>query len=305
MVEINRIAGLGWIPDRFSFRDYSVENEKVKDMVAKIPGIKGSLKAGSEKKLSLEATSDHRNEFTSIRSQGFLGSCTAFAAAGLIQYMQKKAFGSYTEVSPRFIYKATRNLLHWVGDTGAFLRTAMGTLTVFGAPPEEFWRYNGARDDSNPDFDIEPTAFCYAFGQSYQAIKYVRLDQPNMSTAQVLETIKNNISVGLPSMFGFTCYESLDQSWSNAGMIPFPTPQEGIIGGHAVVIAGYDDNKEIRNTSADKSTVGAFLIRNSWGTNWGESGYGWIPYEYVNSGEANDFWIVLSSEWVDHIPFRR
>ena len=93
MVEINRVAGLGWIPDRYSFKDYSVDNENVKNMVTKIPGIKGSLKAGSEKKLSLEATSDHRNEFTPIRSQGFLGSCTAFAAAGLIQYMQKKAFG--------------------------------------------------------------------------------------------------------------------------------------------------------------------------------------------------------------------
>ena len=74
MVEINRVAGLGWIPDRYSFKDYSVENENVKKMITKIPGIKGSLKAGSEKKLSLEATSDHRNEFTPIRSQGYLGS---------------------------------------------------------------------------------------------------------------------------------------------------------------------------------------------------------------------------------------
>lgn len=305
MVETNRIEGLGWIPDKFSFRDYSVDSEKVKNMVSKIPGIALSSKSGAGKKASLGPTSDRRKEFTAIRNQGSLGSCTAFAAAGLIQFMQKKAFGTYTELAPRFVYKVTRNLLHWTGDTGAFLRTVMGTLTVFGAPPEDFWKYNGARAENNPDYDKEPSAFCYAFGQSYQAIKYVRLDQPNMTTSQLLEAIKSNISVGLPSMFGFTCYESLDQSNSNGGKIPFPASTESIVGGHAIVIAGYDDEKEITNANSDKSTVGAFLIRNSWGTEWGEKGFGWIPYEYVISGEANDFWVVLSSEWVDHIQFKQ
>ena len=91
MVEINRTAGLGWIPDRFSFRDYSVENENIKNMVEKVPGLKDSLKAGSEKKLSLGATSDCRNEFTPIRSQGFLGSCTAFAACWINPVYAKKS----------------------------------------------------------------------------------------------------------------------------------------------------------------------------------------------------------------------
>ena len=91
MVEINRIAGLGWIPDRFSFKDYSIENENVKGMVAKIPGIKSSLKAASGKKPSQGATSDRRNDFTPIRSQGFLGSCTAFAACWINPVYAKKS----------------------------------------------------------------------------------------------------------------------------------------------------------------------------------------------------------------------
>ena len=304
MVETQEIAGLGWIPDRFSFKDYSEDNENVKPLLMRVPLLSGAI--GKEKNTvpSIDPKCDRRKEFTRVRNQGELGSCTAFAAAGLIQYMQRQAFGSYTELSTRFIYKVTRNLLKWTGDTGAFLRSAMGTLTLFGAPPEEFWLYNGKRADINMDFDQEPSAFCYAFGQNYQAIKYVRLDQPNIPTKKLVEIIKKYIFSGLPSMFGFTCYESLRESNSNGGQIPFPNRREGIIGGHAVTIAGYDDNKEIKNSNADEPTVGAFLIKNSWGTDWGEKGFGWLPYEYVTSGEATDFWVVISEEWVNNIQFK-
>ena len=75
-------------------------------------------------------------------------------------------------------------------------------------------------------------------------------------------------------------------------------------GGHAVVAVGYDDKKEIRNAYTDKPTAGALLIRNSWGKGWGDSGYGWLPYEYVNRGLAEDFWSVLKKEWVDTGEFR-
>jgi C1A family cysteine protease len=275
----------------------------VKPLLMKVPLLSSSLGRGAEGDLSLDSKCDRRKEFTPVRNQAELGSCTSFAASGLIQYMQKQAFGSYTELSTRFIYKVTRNLLKWTGDTGAFLRTAMGTLTLFGAPPEEFWLYNGTRANINRDFDQEPSAFCYAFGQNYQAIKYVRLDQPNIPTKKLAEVIKKYIQSGLPSMFGFTCYESLRESNSNGGQIPFPNKRESVIGGHAVVIAGYDDGKEIKNPSLDEPTVGAFLIKNSWSTNWGEKGFGWLPYEYVYSGEATDFWTVISEEWVNNIQF--
>lgn len=290
--------GLGWLPELPKFQDYSPETKEVAKMYSGIRGLKTSLRAEKEKS-ALKRTLDIRKYFTPITDQGQLGSCTAHSGAGLIQYFQKRAYGSYTAASTRFIYKVTRNLLHLTGDTGAYLRTTMGTLTLFGAPPEEFWPYNGAPAEQNPDFDIEPTSFCYAFGQSYQAIKYIRLDQTNMSTNDLLYSIKNYVSKGLPSMFGFTCYESLDQSHSNGGNIPFPCNTERTVGGHAIVIAGYDDNKKIKNDICDEQTTGAFLIRNSWGTDWGENGYGWFPYEYVLRGVALDFWTVLKNEWVE------
>lgn len=86
---------------------------------------------------------------------------------------------------------------------------------------------------------------------------------------------------------------------ADGGKIPFPCDGEKVEGGHAVVAVGYDDNLEISNPGCDgSSTTGALLIRNSWGTAWGQDGYGWLPYQYVEAGLAEDWWVV-KNEWVD------
>jgi C1A family cysteine protease len=100
-------------------------------------------------------------------------------------------------------------------------------------------------------------------------------------------------------MFGFSVYSSIEQA-GKTGKIPFPSPHEWFMGGHAVMAVGYDDALEISSSSPDgPTTTGALLIRNSWGTEWGEDGYGWLPYEYVLRGLAVDWWSLLKNEWID------
>lgn len=282
--------GLGWLPDYPDFRDYTEEQEEINKMLAPT----GVLKARVKQPTSV----DLRPWCSSIEDQGRLGSCTAHAGVGVAEYYERRAFGKHIDASRLFLYKVTRNLLHWTGDTGAFLRSTMGALVLFGVPPEEYWPYAIA------DFDKEPPAFCYAFAQNYQAIQYYRHDPSGTPGDVLLNRIKTYLAVGHPSMFGFTVYSSIDQA-DKTGKIPFPCRGERIEGGHAIVAAGYDDKIKIKNTGqCGVETTGALLIRNSWGTGWGDAGYGWLPYEYVLRGLAEDFWSILKKEWVDTGEFK-
>ena len=283
--------GLGWLPDYPDFRDYTTDNEVIKGMLATV-GVTQAVKTG------LPATADLRNWCSPVENQGSLGSCTANAGVGMVEYFEKRAFGKYIDGSRLFLYKVTRDMLHSKGDTGAFLRSAMGALVLFGIPPEEYWPYVIA------DFEKEPTAFCFAYAQNYQSINYYRLDPPGTTKASLLNQIKTNLSAGLPSMFGFTVYSSISQA-ETTGKIPFPLTGEKIAGGHAVMTVGYDDKMKIKNIHpASTETKGALLIRNSWGKEWGDNGYGWLPYEYVLKGLATDWWSLLKNEWVDTGAFK-
>jgi len=283
--------GMGWLPDYPDFRDYTEEHDSVKPMFIKV-GVAETVK------ITLPDSVDLRAWCSPIEDQDLLGSCTAHAGVALVEYFERRAFRKHIDASRLFLYKTTRNLLHLRGDTGAFLRTTMGALVLFGVPPEEYWPYVSA------DFDKEPPAFCYAFAQNYQAIKYCRLDPPSTAKNVLLNRIKTFLAAGLPPMFGFTVYQSYTQAVTT-GKIPFPTPRERIVGGHAVVAVGYDDKMKINNTNPEAvETTGALLIRNSWGTGWGSSGYGWLPYEYVLRGLAVDWWLLLKNEWVDTGEFK-
>jgi len=291
MNEMNEKPGLGWLPDYPDFRDYTEEEKSVKAMLKKV----GVEKAA---KVTVPTTIDLRAWCPPIENQGSLGSCTANAGVAMMEYFERRAFGKHIDASRLFLYKATRNMLHWTGDTGAFLRSTMGALVLFGAPPEEYWPYIVA------DYEKEPPAFCYAFAQNYQAIQYYRLDPPGTTKSALLTHIKTNLAGGIPSMFGFTVYASYTQA-GTTGKIPYPTKGEKIVGGHAVVAVGYDDNLKIKNTfTGATETKGALLIRNSWGTGWGSNGYGWLPYEYVLKGLAIDWWAMLKGEWVDTGAFK-
>jgi C1A family cysteine protease len=272
--------GMGWERDLPDFRDCTLETPHIRAIRAKSKKLQRSVKK------ALPAV-DLRQWCSPIEDQGSLGSCTANAGVGLLEYYQRRAFGKYLDGSRIFLYKTTRNLLGWTGDQGAYLRSTMKAMTLFGVPPEDYWPYHVDR------FDAEPPAFCYAFASSYKALKYYRLDPPGQKTQQTLNWLKQNLAASLPAMFGFTVYSSIPPVGDGKGEIPFPESGDKVEGGHAVVAIGYNDAKKIGKEK------GAILIRNSWGTEWGDKGYGWLPYAYVASGLAVDFWALVQSEFVD------
>lgn len=277
--------GTGWLPDPPDHRDKTLDDTEIAVMVERT----GAMRFTAD---SIPATVDLRAWCSPVEDQGQLGACTANAGVGLLEYFQQRAFGEYLDGSRLFLYKATRNLLGFSGDSGAFLRSAMGAMRLFGVCPEKYWPYD------TDDFDTEPPAFCYSFAKEYAAVTYYRLDPAGLEPDRVLENIKTQLAADLPSMFGFTVYASIRQV-SDTGAIPVPAPQEATVGGHAVMTVGYDDAKQVTHPVTGESTTGALLIRNSWGSAWGEDGYGWLPYAYVTEHLAEDFWVMTDARWVE------
>jgi C1A family cysteine protease len=277
--------GMGWNPDVPDMRDYSKESDKVHRVLIKSAPVRAAAKKQPK-------SVDLRKWCSPIEDQKDLGSCTANAGAGMYEYFERRAFGKHVDVSRLFLYKATRELIGLKGDDGAYLRDTMKAMVLFGVPPEKYWPYNVAK------FNDDPTTFCWAFAQNYQAVTYYRLDPPGTSPSAALAAIKKNLAADLVSMFGFSVYSSIPAVGDGKGEIPMPATGDTLEGGHAILAVGYDDTKKIGRSK------GALLIRNSWGTSWGDHGYGWLPYDYVEGGLADDFWSMVKGEFVDTDLFK-
>jgi C1A family cysteine protease len=299
---VSHRVGTGWLAPQPDLRDYTPLHKQItsfnkKLKLSPVPGLHSSKVSNSSRLTphgSRLTSVDLREYCSPVENQLDLGSCTAHAAAGIVEYFEKRAFGKYIDASRLFLYKTTRNLMQVTGDTGAWLRETMGALVLCGVPDEKYWPYKVK------SFDVEPSGFVYALAENYSTLKYFCHDPQGSDVAQkdVLASVKSYLAAGIPAMFGFWGFQSFEDT-DVPGDIPYPCKGENAQWGHAVMAAGYDDDKIITNLGCKVETKGALLIRNSWGKTWGEGGYGWLPYEYVLNGLALDFWSVLDMRWID------
>ena len=210
-----------------------------------------------------------------IYDQGALSSCVAHAVARLIEYGYVVKQGRAPLWPSRlFIYWGARELNGWQGqDAGSFLRDAIKFTAANGVCPESEWPY----DHLDTRVFQKPPDEAYLNAPNFEDIAYERVPQS-------LTALKSCLVAGSPFVCGFTVYESFDTAAVAAtGLVPMPGMSERALGGHAAAVVGYDDN----------SRTGDFLVANSWGPNWGQKGYCWVPYEYFDSPSlAADFWRV-------------
>jgi len=217
---------------------------------------------------------DLRAELPVPYDQGSLGSCTANAIAAAIQFDQAKQGLSVTMPSRLFIYYNERAIEHTVNsDAGAMIRDGIKSVAGIGVCSEALWAYDIEK------FAQKPPDSCYQDGLKHLALKYKRITQ-HLSKMQAC------LAEGYPFVAGITVYQSFESPHvSQTGMVPMPAQDEQALGGHAVLAVGYDNGKQM------------FIFRNSWGTDWGDKGYGYLPYTYLlDSNLADDFWTIRTIE---------
>jgi C1A family cysteine protease len=219
---------------------------------------------------------------TVVKNQGSIGSCTAFATVALMEYNYKRYTTEAKDdvYSEKFTYYVTRvDVSGWTtDDTGAYMRQAFDSARIYGAAPEETAPYDN-------DYRTKPGESAYKAALKNQILTYARVNEdyrPN-----TLRDLKTLLDQGYCFVGGFVCYESLwDSSVSKTGIIP--PPHGTMIGGHAVCFVGYDDTKDL------------LKFKNSWGTHWGDNGYGYLPYSYVLTGMLWDLWTAFTQENFDN-----
>jgi len=251
MTEPRKIARYGWIPDLPDERDHLYSAPRAY-LGALPPFI------------------DLRAQCPAVYDQGMLGSCTANAIGGAIEFDRLKQSLADFVPSRLFIYYNERVIEGTVNlDSGAMIRDGIKSVASQGVCPEPEWPYVIEL------FAEKPSAMAYKDAESDRAVSY-------QSLIQDLNQMRGCLASGYPFIFGFTVYESFESPVvAQTGHVPMPGPTERAVGGHAVLAVGYDDESQ------------TFLVRNSWGTGWGMAGFFTMPYTYlIQPGLSDDLWTI-------------
>jgi C1A family cysteine protease len=251
---IRKVGCYGWLPDIPDSRDFMF------GAVYQVPAV-------------LPTSVDLRLQCSPVENQGQLGSCTANALVGALEYLMIKDNKPFADMSRLFVYYNERVIEYttwW--DSGAMLRDGIKTLAKHGVCTENLWPYDTTK------FRKKPTKACYKQALNHQILSYQRID--------TVDEMRACLANGFPFVFGFSVYDSFEsQEVAKTGIVHMPKYSERMLGGHAVLGVGYDDSQT------------RFIVRNSWGTDWGQQGYFTIPYDYLaNRNLSDDFWTIKATE---------
>ncbi len=220
--------------------------------------------------VSLPTHVDLRVKDSPIYDQGQLGSCVANGTGSIWEFALRAENKPAPLPARLFIYYNGRVIEGTVNeDSGLTVRDGLKVLSQMGCCDESLVPYDISK------FTVKPPASAYTAAKAHQATQYLAVKQD-------LPTMKACLAAGFPIAIGFTVYDSFESNAvAQTGHAPMPGKNESVLGGHCVAIVGYDDVKRV------------FIVRNSWGTGWGDKGYCYFPYSYLTNPKlASDFWTV-------------
>jgi C1A family cysteine protease len=256
MGQINK-RRYGWKPDLPDHRDFYYKKLARKEKLQVLP-----------KKVDLLET--HLSP--PLFDQKSTSSCTAQGISAGLYFVRAK------QKLPLFI--PSRLFIYWnervmegstMIDDGAIIRDGIKSLAKIGYCNEDLWKFEEEL------LLKKPSKECFDQAKKYKSLNYYRINNSK------IRDLKNCLAQGFPIVFGATLYASFDEAEKNGGAVPMPKKDEDILGGHCMLLIGYDDDKQ------------QFKIRNSWGESYGDKGYNYFPYDYLtDTNLADDFWTIRS-----------
>jgi hypothetical protein len=196
---------------------------------------------------------DHTKQMSPVRDQGEEGTCVGFAVAvGMKEYQELLDYEKLVELSPRFVYSEAKEIDGMPYLEGTTIRASMQVLKNIGICQEKFWPYQPHQKD-------KPKVGAKTNAQKFRIITYARILN--------LNELRLSLSSIGPGVLGIEVFEGMLKT--KTGVVPLPKKNETSLGGHAIAACGYDDEKKI------------IKFKNSWSAHWGDKGFGYLSYEYI------------------------